>query len=110
MRYECCIMLAYLNYKTLLLNINFKAVFRTQMNIYGATFLLRIARGKVLPVGVRVRVSFRIRGEGNFSRRKLSWNREIHFSILVEIEIYYSIINLLGHEQICLMRVIEHVL
>ena len=32
---------AYLNYKTLLLNINSKSVFRTQSNIHGATFLLR---------------------------------------------------------------------
>ena len=36
-------MLAYPNHKTLLLNINFKGVFRTQTNIYGATFLLRKA-------------------------------------------------------------------
>ena len=34
------IMRAYLNYKTLLLNINFKGVFGTQTNLYGATFLL----------------------------------------------------------------------
>ena len=43
MRYECYLTLVYLNYKTLLLNINFKGVFRTQSNIYGATFLLRKA-------------------------------------------------------------------
>ena len=43
MRYECFLMLTYLNYRTLLLNINFKGVFRTQSSIYGATFLLRKA-------------------------------------------------------------------
>ena len=36
-------MTAYLNYKTLLLNINFKGAFRTQSNMYRVTFLLRKA-------------------------------------------------------------------
>ena len=46
----------------------------------------------------------------NFPRGKLSQNRKIHFSKLVKLsQIFYIIINLLGHEQICLMRLIEHI-